>query len=199
MLQTWQADVNFLPALSKVLFEASQDAGLFFTAPPAFKLIPDPSIPTGKLKIEPFEPRPAVEQTGVMTISSNEETKVSSEKQTVNAFLILNGNQVYPLQMPVINLGRRPENQVILDDPRVSRSHAQLRLTRGQYILCDLNSTGGTFVNGVQITQCYLRPGDVISLAGVSIIYGEESTSDHKSTGGNTSELHLGPGNHSGS
>jgi len=198
MLLTWQADENFLPALSKILFEAAQDAGLFFTSPPVFKLIPDPSIPTGKVKIEPFVTRPAVEETGVMTVLS-EETKTSSEKQLVNAFLILNGNQVYPLEMAVINLGRRTENQVIIDDPRVSRSHAQLRLTHGQYILCDLNSTGGTFVNGIQITQCYLRPGDVISLAGVSIIYGEESTSDRNFRRGDTSELQLGSGNHDGS
>jgi hypothetical protein len=198
MLRSWQTDSAFLPTLSNVLFEAAQDAGLVFSSPPEFKLISDPSLPIGKLRIEPFETRANVEETGVMTIQS-EEPKGSPEKQPANAFLILNGNQIYPLQLAVINLGRRIENQVVIDDPRVSRSHAQLRAMRGQYILCDLNSTGGTFVNGQQIAQCILRPGDVISLAGVSIIYGEESTPDQKFTNGDTSEFPSQPQKHDGS
>ena len=41
-------------------------------------------------------------------------------------------------------------------------------------MLYDLGSTGGTFVNGQGVQECVLRPGDVISLAGVSLIYGED-------------------------
>jgi pSer/pThr/pTyr-binding forkhead associated (FHA) protein len=45
---------------------------------------------------------------------------------------------------------------------------------RDRYMIFDLNSTGGTFVNGIQITQQELTPGDLISLAGVPLIYGQE-------------------------
>ena len=89
----------------------------------------------------------------------------------------MNGSTLLPLHLPVINLGRRHDNQIVIDDPRVSRSHAQLRAIRGHYLLFDLNSTGGTFINGIQITQLALKPGDVISLAGVQLIYGEEQLS----------------------
>jgi pSer/pThr/pTyr-binding forkhead associated (FHA) protein len=88
-----------------------------------------------------------------------------------------------------VNIGRRLENNLVIDDPRVSRNHALLRANNGRYMLCDLNSSGGTYVNGLRITQQALRPGDVISLAGVSIIYGEESGSDPYSTDGSTTAI----------
>jgi pSer/pThr/pTyr-binding forkhead associated (FHA) protein len=53
--------------------------------------------------------------------------------------------------------------------------HAQLRLVRGQFVIFDLDSTGGTFVNGQRIRQQALRAGDVISLAGVPLVYGQET------------------------
>jgi pSer/pThr/pTyr-binding forkhead associated (FHA) protein len=76
----------------------------------------------------------------------------------------------------VVNIGRRLGNHIVIDDPRVSRSHAQIRALRGRYVLFDLNSTGGTFINGQRIKQHSLKPGDVISLAGYTIIYGEDSS-----------------------
>lgn len=91
-----------------------------------------------------------------------------------HAFLILEGERTVLLEQPVVSIGRRLDNHIILDDARVSRAHAQLRLRFGRYVLYDLGSTGGTFVNGQRVQECVLRPGDVISLAGVSAIYGEE-------------------------
>jgi len=77
----------------------------------------------------------------------------------------------------------------VLSDPRVSRKHAQLRSSKGSYVIFDLNSTGGTYVNGKRITQQVLKPGDVISLAGVPIIYGEEIADEM----GDTSEINSAP------
>lgn len=90
------------------------------------------------------------------------------------AFLILEGERTVLLEHSVISIGRRLDNHIILDDARVSRAHAQLRLRFGRYVLYDLGSTGGTFVNGQRVQEYVLRPGDVISLAGVSLIYGED-------------------------
>jgi pSer/pThr/pTyr-binding forkhead associated (FHA) protein len=95
-----------------------------------------------------------------------------------NAFLIVEGDRVFPLSQMVVNIGRRADNHLVLSDPRVSRAHAQIRAIRGQYVLFDLNSTGGTMVNGRRIHQCALKPGDVISLSGVPLIYGEELPDD---------------------
>ncbi|MDX9865683.1 MAG: FHA domain-containing protein, partial [Anaerolineaceae bacterium] len=99
----------------------------------------------------------------------------SDTVRQINAFLILKDRRAIPLNQPVINLGRMLDNQIAIEDPRVSRKHAQLRIMQNHYMLIDLNSTGGTYVNGQRIHQATLKPGDVISLAGVPLIYGEDS------------------------
>lgn len=90
-----------------------------------------------------------------------------------NAVLILEGVIVHLLKEAIVNIGRKLENHVTIDDPRISRQHAQLRAINGHFVLFDLNSTGGTFVNGQRTVQCVLYPGDLISLAGVTLIYAQ--------------------------
>jgi pSer/pThr/pTyr-binding forkhead associated (FHA) protein len=91
-----------------------------------------------------------------------------------NAFLIIGGTRIIPLTQPVINIGRRLDNQVVVDDPRVSRNHAQLRVIKSRYVIFDLDSTGGTFINGQRANQSVLYPGDVISLSGVTLVFGQD-------------------------
>ena len=92
-----------------------------------------------------------------------------------DAFVIIDGIRVIPLNQTIVNIGRRIENTLVVDDPRVSRTHAQLRAINGRYIIFDLNSTGGTLVNGKRVNQSVLYPGDVISLAGAELIYGQKN------------------------
>ena len=92
-----------------------------------------------------------------------------------DAFVIVDGIRVIPLTQTIVNIGRRVENTLVIDDPHVSRTHAQLRAINGRYIIFDLNSTGGTFINGERVTQSILYPGDVISLAGADLIYGQKN------------------------
>jgi hypothetical protein len=90
------------------------------------------------------------------------------------AFLIVNGRGHFPLERPVINIGRRLDNQIILDNPHVSRTHAQLRVRQGRYVLFDLGSTAGTRVNGRRVKEHTLREGDVITIADIRLVYGED-------------------------
>ena len=101
------------------------------------------------------------------------ETPETDDAIPENAFLIIEGVKIHPLREPVINVGRKLENHVVIDDARISRTHAQLRVIKGHFVLFDLNSTGGTFVNGQRTSQTVLYPGDVISLAGVTLVFGQ--------------------------
>lgn len=92
-----------------------------------------------------------------------------------NTFLIMEGTKAIPLNQPTITIGRSHENVVVLDDPRVSRKHLEIRVIREHFVLFDLNSSGGTFVNGQRVNQGILYSGDVISLAGVSLIFMQDS------------------------
>jgi pSer/pThr/pTyr-binding forkhead associated (FHA) protein len=91
------------------------------------------------------------------------------------AFLVVDGVRVFALDRAMISIGRAPENDLVIADPRVSREHVQLRAINGRYVVFDLDSTGGTSLNGLPIRQHPLVPGDVITLAGVPLVYGEDS------------------------
>lgn len=102
------------------------------------------------------------------------ETSASLSEVPSGAYLVVNGLQIFPLNQALISIGRDSQNDLVLTDERVSRLHAQLRAVHGQYHIFDLDSTGGTFVNGQLVTHQMLFPGDVISLAGVPLVYGQE-------------------------
>lgn len=87
-----------------------------------------------------------------------------------NVFLIIN-QQITPLTKLVTTFGRQFENDVVLQDEAVSRNHAEIRFEAGNYVLNDKDSTSGTFVNGRRVTSCVLNSGDLISLAGIKIMF----------------------------
>ncbi|MDX2649238.1 FHA domain-containing protein [Streptomyces sp. PA03-1a] len=60
------------------------------------------------------------------------------------------------------HVGRDPDGDVVLDDPRVSWHHAVIRPAGDSWMLHDLGSTNGTFVNGRQVRQWGVGPGSVI-------------------------------------
>jgi hypothetical protein len=76
-----------------------------------------------------------------------------------------------PIVEPLVSLGRSLDNDVIVSEPQVSRRHAQLRLRHERYTLYDVGSSGGTTVNGEPIQECVLADGDVVSLAGVELVF----------------------------
>jgi DNA-binding NtrC family response regulator len=69
------------------------------------------------------------------------------------------------LTLPVVRLGTAPDNDVVLTDPRVSRFHAELRLTPRGLVVRDLDSTNGTFCGGVRVIEAFLEPDIDCALA----------------------------------
>jgi adenylate cyclase len=65
---------------------------------------------------------------------------------------------------PKTTLGRHPANTLRLVDREVSKEHAVIEQTGRDFILKDLNSSNGTFVNGRRVKEMRLRDGDEISL-----------------------------------
>jgi transcriptional regulator with PAS, ATPase and Fis domain len=68
------------------------------------------------------------------------------------------------IQRPLVSIGTLPENDLVLADTTVSRRHAVIEEKSGGYILRDLDSTNGTFLDGVRIREGYLSPGAIIRL-----------------------------------
>jgi adenylate cyclase len=81
-------------------------------------------------------------------------------------------NFVFSVNKPEVAIGRELENDLILEDPRVSRRHAILRLDGEQFLLCDLGSGNGTYVNEQRVsahTQVPLCEGDVVKMGACSM------------------------------
>jgi pSer/pThr/pTyr-binding forkhead associated (FHA) protein len=59
-------------------------------------------------------------------------------------------------------IGRAPSNQIVIDHPTISAQHAVLLRVGDSFWLKDLNSTNGTQINGVFVTDAKLKDGDTI-------------------------------------
>jgi hypothetical protein len=74
-------------------------------------------------------------------------------------------NQTYDLNKDIITLGRDITNDIVINDPEVSRHHMRMTRAVGGFTIEDLGSTNGTFINGQRLTGARpLRPGDMIGL-----------------------------------
>jgi pSer/pThr/pTyr-binding forkhead associated (FHA) protein len=70
----------------------------------------------------------------------------------------------HPLMLEHTTIGRSRDNSIHLADERVSRRHARIDLEQGSFVIFDLDSANGTFVNGERIQRHRLRSGDEIRI-----------------------------------
>lgn len=121
-------------------------------------------------------------------VMQREQAEVGLEAlQALDAFLIVQGRHHVALDRPVTRIGRRIDNDIVLDSPAVSRLHAQIRWRDNFFVLYDVSGRGRTQVNGETTREHVLRPGDVIALSDVMLIYGEGS--DQRGNGTPKQEL----------
>ena len=78
-----------------------------------------------------------------------------------------------------LTFGRSPEADISIPNTKVSRLHAEIKPWDGEYVMKDLKSRNGTYVNGVRVEVAVLRPGDVIRLGDIDFQCGKEG---HKGT-----------------
>lgn len=76
-------------------------------------------------------------------------------------------------------LGRRPYNDIVIDNLAVSGEHAVLQMTGGDVFLEDLNSTNGTYVNGKAIKKKQLANGDSVEIGKYKIKFVADNAADN--------------------
>jgi pSer/pThr/pTyr-binding forkhead associated (FHA) protein len=81
------------------------------------------------------------------------------------------GKVAYEFAEGSITIGRAPDNMIVIDDPSVSNRHALMELSGETYRLKDLDSTNGTKVNGVPVTETILRFEDRIRFGAIDARY----------------------------
>ena len=94
----------------------------------------------------------------------------------------------YALEDEMVTIGRVDDNTIKVDNMAVSSHHAKLIRENGDYVLIDLNSLNGTFVNGQKISKWILKNNDFITIGKHTLLYIDERV-PKKSPLSGTSEL----------
>lgn len=90
---------------------------------------------------------------------------------------------VFPLEGDQLTIGRDASNGVAINDAEVSRKHSRLIFQGGKYVIDDLGSTNGTFVNGQRLAgPVVLKAGDVVSLGEQIVLMYDAINSDAGAT-----------------
>jgi len=79
------------------------------------------------------------------------------------------------LDKPSFTLGRKPDNDIPLDNAAVSGHHCKVYESGGTWFVEDLNSTNGTFVNGKKVLKAGLKTGDTVTVVKYSLLFSEET------------------------
>jgi hypothetical protein len=164
---------DLLVTLAEHLIELATQSGYRLENRPAVRLLADKNLDSSTLRITANHTSHDASSTAAM-----KPIALPAMNRPKNAQLIIDHERRVSLEKDVINIGRHPENDIMIDDPRVSRHHLQLRLRYGSYMLFDVRSRTGTTVNGTPTREALLHPGDVILIGNTQLIYLHDQTDD---------------------
>ncbi|MBD3321050.1 MAG: FHA domain-containing protein [Chitinivibrionales bacterium] len=93
----------------------------------------------------------------------------------------------YVIDKDIITIGRAHDNTISIANESVSRHHCRIEQIDNEYILTDLGSLNGTFVNDKQIKRGALSPGDTITISTYSLSFkNDKSTAEDRADKGKT-------------
>ncbi len=167
---------NLAQILSTQITELASSFGYRLMSKPVVYVLADEDLAPGKVYIEASHLSERHETTAVM-----QPIKIPIRHQhSLNAQIIITGVKSIPLTESVVMIGRSQENHIILEDPYVSRHHAQIRLRFNHYMIFDADSQSGIYVNDVRVWEHRLQAGDVIRIGSTSMVYMDDTpASDH--------------------
>jgi Protein of unknown function (DUF3662)/FHA domain len=168
--------------LAETLLGAARERSYTLLAYPSVELERDDDMPPGDIRVScamvdasgdevAADPKAlgAVESGHTMVL--DREALLKDRPRAPRASIEQRDAPAVPLGPDPVLIGRDPQNDVVLDDRRVSRKHAEVRLRLGRYTLYDLQSTNGTYVNGRRVAEKVLEDGDKISIGGLEIVF----------------------------
>ena len=123
-----------------------------------------------KIRIGGLDPGAMV----TMTYQSPAEARETTEARTVDF-----------TEKTTLTLGRDPSNDIVVDNPSVSRYHAQIERVGQRYRVRDLRSSNGTFVNDQRIDdEVWLQPDDTVRIGPYRFVVGHEALAQYDESGG---------------
>jgi hypothetical protein len=171
--------------LAEAVLGAARDRNFTLLAYPTVELEEDDDVSPGDVRVAcalvdasgeevpPNEPERLGGVAAGHTMVLDREALLSAKPRAPQGAIVAREGSVtreVRLTADPITVGRDPKNDIVLDDRRVSRRHAEVRLRLGRYTLYDLQSTNGTFVNGRRIAEMVLSDEDRITIGGAELV-----------------------------
>jgi pSer/pThr/pTyr-binding forkhead associated (FHA) protein len=98
-----------------------------------------------------------------------------SNRETVMAIRLVlmgpGGETSFPLTRDAYTIGRHRNNDIMVSDPKVSSFHARLDRQPDGFLLVDLKSRNGSYVNGKKVENAVLKSGDEIRMGTARLVY----------------------------
>lgn len=102
--------------------------------------------------------------------------EIPSPRLPEKAYLVVN-TRLFHFDKEIVTIGRNIENDLVLNDSSVSRYHAEIRYEGSQFILIDLASMGGTYLNNKKVLKGVLFSGDIIVFSKLPVMFMSEGAS----------------------
>ena len=166
---------NLESEMARYLGELARERGFSMLNHPTVELVSDPGVKQRSIMVSAAmneAPAHLGGHTQMMSVDGGQRAAPSQLKATLILYTD-QGEHRIPLTTSVTNMGRGLNNDLILEDSRVSREHAQLRYRARRFWVSDMHSTNGTFVNGDPVQERDLRHGDIVSLGGLELRFEE--------------------------
>lgn len=145
-----QVQQSLVHELQATVREHAQDEGLTFLGRVSVEMVEDPGLKVGLFVIHPsYDERPNHDEP--------------------NAWLEGPDGYQHFLTAGVSTIGRLAESDIVINDPNVSRRHAELHSVGDDYELVDLGSTNGSKVNGQRVGRQALSDGDQVTFGAITL------------------------------
>jgi Protein of unknown function (DUF3662)/FHA domain len=141
----------------------------------------DPDVPPRPPVAEPPAPAPeppppVVPAAFEVPAEPPREATMITRPEPHEELVIVHDGQRTPIEASVVQIGRAPGCDIVLDDRNVSRRHAEIRRRGPVVVLIDLDSTNGTIVNGRRVREHPLADGDRITLGNSRLTFERRTT-----------------------
>ena len=151
------------------------------SAPPPAPAAPAPApAPRASEKLRPTTIEPVVRAPALPAPAPAEAAGRPSQARPLATLFVTGGSlkgHRYPVRTPVVNIGRAEYNDLVLADPSVSTAHAKLQRREGVFVVVDLDSTNGCFVDGERVHgEVPIGPGATLRIGDVPLLF--EPTDD---------------------
>ncbi len=162
--------------MANYLLEYAAERSYTIPGAPTVQFDKDDRLRTGSVRVSSRMEDPDDDEVGTTPLQPTQimpepEPPIEAYARSVpagRARLDLQGASCF-IDVDTASIGRGLDNDVVVEDARVSRHHARLQRASRGWQLTDLGSTNGTFVNGKLVRQCPVGSGDTISLGGLDM------------------------------